>query len=150
MRHWREEQFQAAPDPADGALGASPLGLSSPLARASTASPPASPCGLLAWLGRRGRFRRLPLAGGWTGTRDLPAPQGRTFMSQWRHGGRAVSEARAAVLARLRHAYARRDDGGPRPRPVRARLAAHPAESVPARGQLDPTAGCLFTEWRGR
>ena len=31
----------------------------------------------------RGRFRRLPLAGGWTGTRDLPAPEGRTFMSAW-------------------------------------------------------------------
>ena len=33
--------------------------------------------------GRRGRLRSLPLAGGWTGTRDLPAPQGRTFMSLW-------------------------------------------------------------------
>ena len=32
---------------------------------------------------RRGRFRRLPFAGGWTGTRDLPAPAGRTFMSAW-------------------------------------------------------------------
>ena len=32
---------------------------------------------------RRGRFRWLPFAGGWTGTRDLPAPSGRTFMSAW-------------------------------------------------------------------
>ena len=32
---------------------------------------------------RRGRFRRLPLASGWTGTRDLPAPEGGTFMAQW-------------------------------------------------------------------
>ncbi|MDD9982398.1 MAG: LutB/LldF family L-lactate oxidation iron-sulfur protein [Gammaproteobacteria bacterium] len=31
----------------------------------------------------RGRFRWLPLAGGWTGTRDLPAPAGATFMSAW-------------------------------------------------------------------
>ena len=31
----------------------------------------------------RGRFRWLPLAGGWTGTRDLPAPAGTTFMSAW-------------------------------------------------------------------
>ena len=39
---------------------------------------------VLGLLGRaRGRFRRLPLAGGWTGTRDLPAPEGRTFMSAW-------------------------------------------------------------------
>ena len=26
---------------------------------------------------------RVPLAGGWTAGRDLPAPEGRTFMSQW-------------------------------------------------------------------
>jgi len=39
---------------------------------------------VLGLLGRsRGRFRRLPFAGGWTGTRDLPAPAGRTFMSAW-------------------------------------------------------------------
>ena len=36
-------------------------------------------------LGRRsGRLRRLPLAGGWTSVRDLPAPQGRTFHDLWR------------------------------------------------------------------
>ncbi len=33
---------------------------------------------------RRGHFRRLPLAGGWTGSRDLPAPEGGTFMDRWR------------------------------------------------------------------
>ncbi len=41
--------------------------------------------GLLGLLGRRrGRFRRLPLAGAWTSVRDLPAPQGQTFQSAWR------------------------------------------------------------------
>jgi L-lactate dehydrogenase complex protein LldF len=40
--------------------------------------------GLLVRLGaRKGRFRSLPLAGGWTDARDLAAPQGRTFLSQW-------------------------------------------------------------------
>jgi L-lactate dehydrogenase complex protein LldF len=39
---------------------------------------------LLGALGRRkGRFRRLPFAGGWTRTRDFPAPQGRTFHDLW-------------------------------------------------------------------
>ena len=33
--------------------------------------------------GDRGRIRRLPFAGGWTASRDLPAPQGRTFMDQY-------------------------------------------------------------------
>ena len=32
---------------------------------------------------RRGALRWLPLAGGWTGTRDLPAPQGGTFQQAW-------------------------------------------------------------------
>ena len=34
--------------------------------------------------GKRGRIASLPLAGGWTGERDLPAPQGGTFMAQWK------------------------------------------------------------------
>jgi len=36
---------------------------------------------------RRGRFASLPLAGGWTSVRDLPAPQGETFFSAWRRQG---------------------------------------------------------------
>ena len=40
---------------------------------------------VLGLLGRRtGRFRRLPLASGWTDSRDLPAPQGQTFQSAYR------------------------------------------------------------------
>ena len=49
----------------------------------------------MAWLGRlgrrRGRFRSLPLAAAWTAARDLPAPQGETFMQAWQRrqeGGR--------------------------------------------------------------
>jgi L-lactate dehydrogenase complex protein LldF len=39
----------------------------------------------LALLGRaQGRFRRLPLAGGWTRARDFPAPEGATFQALWR------------------------------------------------------------------
>ena len=46
--------------------------------------------GALAMLGRkRGRFRSLPLASGWTSARDLPAPQGQTFQQLWSaQGGR--------------------------------------------------------------
>jgi L-lactate dehydrogenase complex protein LldF len=32
----------------------------------------------------KGRFSFLPLAGGWTKYRDLPAPESRTFMQQLR------------------------------------------------------------------
>ncbi len=40
--------------------------------------------------GRRGSTRSLPMAGGWTGSRDLPLPTGATFQAAWqrqrRHG----------------------------------------------------------------
>ena len=46
--------------------------------------------GVLGRLGRkRGRFASLPLAKGWTVSRDLPAPEGRTFMQQWRQRQRS-------------------------------------------------------------
>ena len=41
------------------------------------------------WGGRRGRFASLPLAGGWTKHRDMPAPAGRTFMDLYKAGRRA-------------------------------------------------------------
>jgi L-lactate dehydrogenase complex protein LldF len=43
-------------------------------------------------LGRRkGRFRQLPLAGGWTQVRDMPTPQGETFQSAWRKRQRSTT-----------------------------------------------------------
>jgi L-lactate dehydrogenase complex protein LldF len=42
---------------------------------------------LLGWAARargKGSFQWLPLAGSWTTGRDMPAPQGQTFMAQWR------------------------------------------------------------------
>jgi L-lactate dehydrogenase complex protein LldF len=39
---------------------------------------------VLHWASRgRGRFHKLPFVGAWTQTRDLPAPQGETFISAW-------------------------------------------------------------------
>jgi L-lactate dehydrogenase complex protein LldF len=46
---------------------------------------------LLSALGRRrGAFRWLPLAGGWTRHRDFAAPQGRTFQQLWAERQRGV------------------------------------------------------------
>jgi L-lactate dehydrogenase complex protein LldF len=40
--------------------------------------------GLLRWMrDRRGMIKRLPFGGGWTGGRDMPAPEGRTFRAQY-------------------------------------------------------------------
>ena len=40
---------------------------------------------------RRGGFRWLPFAGGWTRHRDFPSPQGRTFQQLWAEQQRGVS-----------------------------------------------------------
>ena len=34
--------------------------------------------------GNKGRYKYLPGLKAWTQTRDFPAPQGKTFMQQWR------------------------------------------------------------------
>ncbi len=38
---------------------------------------------------KKGGFRSLPLAGGWTSKRDFPSPQGKTFMQQYRQRSRS-------------------------------------------------------------
>jgi L-lactate dehydrogenase complex protein LldF len=87
MRHWREEQFGRGLAPPSARWG---LGVWAWLARRPVMYRLAARCAAasLRLLGRNGRIRRAPFAGGWTGTRDLPAPQGATFMSQWRARGR--------------------------------------------------------------
>jgi L-lactate dehydrogenase complex protein LldF len=83
LRHWRERAFRARVVGVTGRAGIRAwaiLALRPRLYRAVTGAVMA----VLGVLGRRrGRFRRLPLAGGWTAARDLAAPQGPTFMSQW-------------------------------------------------------------------
>jgi len=83
MRFWRKQEFERK--------------LSPPVARyalgfwAWTARRPRLyrlgariAMGLLGRMGRRrGRFRTLPFAGGWTAGRDFPAPEGTTFLDQW-------------------------------------------------------------------
>ena len=83
MRHWREREFERHLTPARYRSG---IALWSFFARrprlyrlgAGLAAR------LLGALGsRRGAFRSLPLAGGWTAYRDMPAPQGRSFHQLW-------------------------------------------------------------------
>ena len=45
--------------------------------------------GMRLFQSKNGRIRSLPLAGGWTGGRDLTTPAPRTFMNEWRRGRRA-------------------------------------------------------------
>jgi L-lactate dehydrogenase complex protein LldF len=84
MRHWREREFERGLNPATvrGGLKFWAFFAKRPwLYRLATSM--AIPA-LSLFGGRKGRFRSLPLAGGWTKHRDLPAPESRTFMQQWR------------------------------------------------------------------
>jgi L-lactate dehydrogenase complex protein LldF len=83
MRHWREREFEQALSPASFRSGLKLWAFFAkrPALYRVGANLAARVLGLL---GRnRGRFTRLPLAGGWTGGRDLPAPEGKSFMQQW-------------------------------------------------------------------
>jgi L-lactate dehydrogenase complex protein LldF len=87
MRHWREEQFKRQLMPPTARYG---LRFWAALARRPALYRLATRISMavLGRLGRsRGRFAHLPLAGGWTGTREFPAPEGSTFMQAWRRRG---------------------------------------------------------------
>jgi L-lactate dehydrogenase complex protein LldF len=83
MRHWREREFERHLTPAAVRSG---LGIWGFFARRPALYRLATRAAMagLALAGRsRGRFARLPFAGGWTKTRDFPAPQGDTFQARW-------------------------------------------------------------------
>lgn len=84
MRNWREKEFERHLSPATVRSG---LKFWSFFARRPSLYRFATRLGMraLALAGRsKGRFASLPLAGGWTGSRDFAAPQGDTFQAQWR------------------------------------------------------------------
>ncbi len=88
MRHWREREFEKRLTPATvrSGLGVWAWFARRPaLYRRATAAAVAT---LRRLGGKKGRIASLPLASGWTGTRDFPAPQGGTFMAQWKAGKR--------------------------------------------------------------
>lgn len=88
MRHWREREFEKRLTPTAQRSG---LGLWAFLAARPRLYRLATRTGVAALrvMGRgRGRIAALPFAGGWTGERDFPAPQGRTFMDQWKASGK--------------------------------------------------------------
>jgi L-lactate dehydrogenase complex protein LldF len=83
MRHWREREFERHLTPASVRTN---LSLWAWFAKRPAAYRVATRMAawVLGWMGRRkGRFSSLPLAGGWTGGRDLPAPEGETFFARY-------------------------------------------------------------------
>jgi L-lactate dehydrogenase complex protein LldF len=93
MRHWREREFEKRLSPATYRYGLKfwAFFATRPQLYRRFAGFGAR---LLGVMGRsRGRFRTLPLAGGWTQGRDMPAPEGRTFHSLWAERRRAGKAA---------------------------------------------------------
>jgi L-lactate dehydrogenase complex protein LldF len=87
LRKWRERQFKAhmgAPTARWALRGWAWLAKRPVLYRWAMTIGVAA----LGQLGGRGRFRSLPLASGWTSKRDLAAPAGDTFISQYHKGPR--------------------------------------------------------------
>jgi L-lactate dehydrogenase complex protein LldF len=88
MRHWREREFERHLSSKVARYG---LGIWAFFARHPRLYRLAARVGIgvLGKLGAsKGRFRRLPLAGGWTEHRDFPAPETRTFHQQWQKRSR--------------------------------------------------------------
>lgn len=83
LRRWRERGFEARRGAAMSRWGLAVWAFVArrpALYRLATAAAAA----LFGLAGQRsGRLRRLPFGGGWTDARDLPAPEGRTFMRAW-------------------------------------------------------------------
>ncbi|MCB1503707.1 MAG: iron-sulfur cluster-binding protein [Hyphomicrobiaceae bacterium] len=90
MRHWREAEFEAGQPPFHqrAALAAWAWLAKRPRTYHVAMRFAAATLGALGR--RRGRFRWLPLTGGWTRHRDLAAPQGRTFQQLWAEHQRGV------------------------------------------------------------
>ena len=96
MRHWREKSWEMGREPA---LSRQALRAWAFIARRPWLYRLASRVGvgvLRIWASGRGSIRRLPLAAGWCEHRDLPAPEGGTFMSAW---ARAEREKRRGAKA---------------------------------------------------
>jgi L-lactate dehydrogenase complex protein LldF len=85
MRHLREEQFSRGLVPPTARYGLGAWGFLAKRPRLYRLATGLAARGLGLFGRKRGRFASLPLAEGWTGTRDMPAPEpGGTFASRWK------------------------------------------------------------------
>ena len=93
MRHWREREFERGLNPAVARYGLKAWAFFAKRPRlyrfAAAMGIPA--LGMFSF--GKGRFSWLPFAGGWTKHRELPAPEGRTFMQQLRERDAVMKQA---------------------------------------------------------
>ncbi len=89
MRHWREREFERHLTPPVARAGLRLWGWFALRPWAYRLVTRVGVWGLGRMGRKRGRFSYLPLAGGWTGGRDLPAPEGETFFARYARERRA-------------------------------------------------------------
>jgi L-lactate dehydrogenase complex protein LldF len=90
MRHWREREFEKHLSPTTVRYG---LGFWAFFAKRPRLYQFATRWAMRMLANRAfgiGRFKSLPLAGGWTRHRDFPAPQGKTFQQLWQERKKAA------------------------------------------------------------
>ena len=95
LRNWRNVEFERKLTPGTVRFGLSTWAFFARRPRAYRLVTGMANRMLRLMAGKRGKLRKVPLAGGWTSVRDLPAPQGGTFHSQYRKAqhGKAGREA---------------------------------------------------------
>ena len=91
MRKWRERDFERGDPPLRQWLALMLWAFAAKRPRLYHALSGAIAPLLARLVGDRGRFSSLPFAGAWTDTRDLPAPQGKTFHELYRETPRSES-----------------------------------------------------------
>lgn len=84
MRHWREDEFSKhlTPKAARWGIGGWAFFAKRPVLYRQLSK--ISNTALRLMGGKKGRISKIPLAGGWTDWRDMPAPSGKTFMEQYK------------------------------------------------------------------
>ena len=101
MRHFREQQVAMAKAPAAQRIGLAVwqwLALRPGVYRLAMRAN----ARILEMLGgRKGRLRWMPLGGGWTRHRDMPAPEGRTFHDLWAERQRESKSGRQRAGGKL-------------------------------------------------
>ncbi|RYE75628.1 MAG: lactate utilization protein, partial [Hyphomicrobiales bacterium] len=141
MRHWREKEFEQHLQPKVARSG---LGVWAFTARRPALYRTLVSFGmpiLSAMAGAKRRFAALPLAGGWTKWRDLPAPEGRTFLQQVRQGERPAVSARGTVLPKARLPIAAAKAAAARAAAAEALDAATTAAKAAATAAAAATSG---------
>jgi L-lactate dehydrogenase complex protein LldF len=89
MRHWREDEFEKHLSPKAvryGIAGWAFLAKRPALYKLYTRM---ATWFMKRWAGKKGKIEKMPLASGWTDWRDMPAPQGKTFMQAWKEQHKA-------------------------------------------------------------